>query len=172
MINLIPRYIGLFIFLLIVQVLVLNNIQLSGYVNPYIYILFILVLPFETPAWLILILGFLLGLSVDAFAHTPGMHAAATTLMAFVRPGLLKVMAPRDGYENETTPSITHYGFAWFAKYVAILIAVHHIALFVIEAGRLEGILQTLTKAIISSLFTWVLLVMIHYFFRSSRRKR
>ncbi|MFO7938329.1 MAG: rod shape-determining protein MreD [Bacteroidales bacterium] len=170
MINLIPRYIGLFLFLLLVQVLVLNNIQLSGYLNPYIYILFILVLPFETPAWLILILGFMLGVSVDAFTHTPGMHASATTLMAFIRPGLLKVMAPRDGYENETTPSITHYGFAWFAKYVAILIVVHHIALFMVEAGRIEGIGQTLLKALTSSLFTWVLLVMTHYFFRRRNR--
>ncbi len=172
MINLIPRYIGLFILLLIIQVLVLNNIQLSGYVNPYIYILFILVLPFETPSWLILILGFLLGLSIDAFAHTPGMHAAATTLMAFARPGLLKIMAPRDGYESETTPSITHYGFVWFAKYAALLIVAHHITLFVIEAGRVEGIIRTLGKAFSSSLFTWILLVMVHYFFRGTRRKR
>ena len=67
MINLYVRNIGRFIVLVLFQVLVLNNIQFSGYVNPFMYVLFILLLPFETPRWLLLLSGFLLGLSVDIF---------------------------------------------------------------------------------------------------------
>jgi len=166
MINTLPRYIGMFVVLVLLQVLVLNNIQLSGYINPYVYVLVILLLPFETPPWLLMILGFVLGLSVDVFCHTPGMHASATTLMAFVRSPLLKLMAPRDGYENETFPSITHYGFLWFAKYVGVLVVLHHLTLFIVEAGRVSHMGITLTKAVVSSIFSWILLVLIHYFFR------
>ena len=77
---------GRFFFLVFFQVLILNNIQLGGYINPYFYIYFILLLPFETPRWLLLILSFLLGLTIDVFVNTPGVNAAACVLMAFARP--------------------------------------------------------------------------------------
>ena len=69
-----------FIILVLVQVLVLNNIQFLGYINPYIYILFILSLPVRTPRWASLLLAFVLGLTIDIFANTPGMHASAAEL--------------------------------------------------------------------------------------------
>ena len=72
-----------FILLVLVQVLVLNNIQFLGYIDPYLYILFILVLPVQMPRWFLLILAFALGITIDIFSNTLGMQAFATVFIAF-----------------------------------------------------------------------------------------
>src|SRR6056297_975075 len=113
MIYLLARNIVRFIVLVLIQVLVMDNVLLGGYMNPYFYILFILLMPFETPRWLLLILGFFTGLTIDLFANTIGMHTAATVFMAFIRPAILSTFAPRDGYEPDTFPRIHFYGFSW-----------------------------------------------------------
>src|SRR5688572_9031372 len=92
-----------FLVLLAVQVVVLNNIQFSGFINPFVYIMFIMMLPVRIPKSLLLILAFITGLVVDMFSNTMGMHAAACVFMAYIRPGLLRIMAPRDGYEAESS---------------------------------------------------------------------
>jgi len=103
----ITRNIIRFIVVVIFQVLVMDNVMISGYMVPYIYLLFILLMPFETPRWIVLMAGFALGLGIDLFEHTLGMHTAATVLIAFVRPYFLNLLAPRDGYEPDTFPRIT-----------------------------------------------------------------
>ena len=70
--NEIPKNLIRFVVLVLIQVMILNNIQVSGFINPYMYVLFILLLPFETPNWLLLLLSFFLGLSVDVAAITKG----------------------------------------------------------------------------------------------------
>ncbi|MGI8894022.1 MAG: rod shape-determining protein MreD [Bacteroidia bacterium] len=170
-INLIG-YLIQFVLLVVVQVLIVNNVQLGGFINPFIYILFILTLPFDTPRWLLLLLAFLLGLSVDTFMDTMGMNAAATVFIAFCRPLLLKVMAPRDGYEPETTPSIKDMGFQWFITYSAILVFLHHLVLFLIESGRFNEIFYTLLKVILSFVLSITLIIIIQYLFAGSSRQR
>src|SRR5674536_70033 len=96
MINSILRFGLIFILLVLFQVLLLNNIQFSGYVNPYVYIMFILLLPVEFPSWLLLLLSFATGLIIDFFSGSPGMHTSATVLAGFVRPYVLRIVAPRD----------------------------------------------------------------------------
>ena len=88
MIKLLGRNIIRFAILVLIQILLLNNIQISGHIVPYFYILFILLMPFETPGWMLLFAGFALGLSVDMFGQTLGMHTSATVFMAFLRPYL------------------------------------------------------------------------------------
>ena len=82
----------MFISLVLVQVLVLNYIQFSGYINPYIYVLFVLLLPVSTPRYAVVMLGFFIGLVIDIFSNTAGMHASATTFMAFVRPYVINLI--------------------------------------------------------------------------------
>ena len=170
-INLI-RYLISFALLVTVQVLIVNNVQLGGFINPFIYILFILTLPFDTPGWILLLVAFLLGLSVDMFMDTMGMNAAATVFMAFCRPLLLKVMAPRDGYEPETAPTIRDMGFQWFLTYSAILIFLHHLVLFFIESGRLNEFFFTILKVIVSFILSITLIIIIQYLFTGSSRQR
>ncbi len=164
MIKLFPRYIFRFLVLIFIQVFILSNLQFSGLVNPFVYILFILLLPFEAPRWSLLVLGFIAGLSVDLFFHTPGIHASATVFMAFLRPFVLEYLSPRDGYEPGTFPRVHYYGFLWFLKYAAILILAHHIFLFYIEVFRFTDFFLTLGRVIISWVFSVFFIVSSQYF--------
>ena len=164
MINLWLRNIGRFIFLVLLQVLILDNIQISGFINPYMYVLFILLMPFQTPKWLVLIVGFILGLTMDLFHHTPGMHTSATVFMAFLRPGVLQMIAPRDGYEPNTFPRVFYFGLQWFTQYTVILVFAHHFILFFMEAFSFSGFFLTMGRIILSSIFSILLVILSQYF--------
>ncbi len=158
MISIIPRYIFNFFFFLFLQVIILNKIEFSGYINPYLYVLFILTLPFETPGWLLLILASILGLSIDMFSNTPGMHMAAILVMAYLRGFVLMRISPRDGYEVGTIPTPSFYGFPWFFKYAGVLVVIHHLTYFIIESFSFSNILEILGKTLFSSVFTLVIM--------------
>jgi rod shape-determining protein MreD len=160
MIRELTRNIGNFIFLVLLQVLVLNHIEFSGFVNPYLYVLFIILLPFETPKWLLLLSSFLLGFTIDIFMGTWGINAFASVFMGYLRPYLLKVIAPRDGYEAGTKPNVKFFGFEWFIKYAAILVVAHHFVLLFTEAFKFHHFFSTLLKVILSSIFTMILVVL------------
>jgi rod shape-determining protein MreD len=164
MINSIFRYILIFILLFLAQVLLFNNIQFSGYVNPYIYLIFILLLPFEISSWLLLLLSFFTGLVMDLSSGTPGMHTSATVLAGFVRPYVLRVISPRDGYESGSEPSMLNYGFKWFFIYVLIVVLVHHLALFYLEVFRLADFFITMLRVLLSSLFSVSFILLIEYY--------
>ncbi len=163
MISRILRFGLIFILLILLQVLLFNNIQFSGYVNPYVYIMFILLLPIEIPAWLLLIISFFTGLIIDLFAGTPGMHTSATVLAGFVRPFILRIISPRDGYEPGADPSILIYGFKWFLIYTSIIVIIHHTALFYLEVFRFTDFLRTLLRVLLSSLFSITFIVLLEY---------
>jgi len=156
--NIVKNLLRFFI-LTFVQVAILNNIQISGFVNPYIYVLFILLLPFEIPGWILLILSFILGLSIDVFTNTIGMHASASVFAAFLRPYVLNYFSVRDGYEVGTNPGISDYGFAWFFKYATIIILAHHSFLFFIEVFSFSNFSETLLRIIFSSFFSLTLII-------------
>jgi rod shape-determining protein MreD len=149
-----------FVGLVLLQVLILNNIEISGFINPYFYILFILLLPFETPKWLLLVSAFALGLSIDLFSHTLGMHAFACVLVAYIRPFLLKVIAPREGYDAGTTPGVKYFGLDWFMRYAVIIVFTHHFALFFIETFKFHQFFSTLFRVILSSIFTLIIILL------------
>ncbi len=160
----ITRNIFRFVMVVLFQVLVMDNVMLNGYMVPYVYLLFILLMPFETPRWIVLISGFLLGIGIDLFEHTPGMHTAATVLLAFVRPYILSLLAPRDGYEPETFPRVHFYGFTWFLKYTLLMVLVHHLALFYLEVFQLQNFLSTLSRVILSSILSASTIVLSQFF--------
>ena len=164
MIRILGRNIIRFFVLILVQVLIMDNIDLGGYLNPYFYIIFILLLPFETPRWLLLVLGFALGLSIDLFSNTLGMHAAATVFLAFLRPWIMNIFAPRDGYEADTFPRVFYYGLPWFAGYTAILTFLHHLLLFYLEVFQFQDFFSTLLRVILSTILTTVIVVLSQFF--------
>lgn len=163
MIKILLRNVIRFVVLVLFQVWVLNNIQFSGYINPYLYVLFLLLLPFETPSWLVLVLAFALGLSVDMFSDTLGMHASASLLMAFMRPYILQAISPRDGFEIGTFPRIYYYGFVWFLKYAFILVFMHHLFLFSVEVFKLYNFHLVLWRTVLSTIFSTFLIVLSQY---------
>lgn len=163
MIRLFSRNLVRFLILVVLQILVFNNIQLSGYVNPYLYILFILLLPFETPLWVSTFSGFILGLTIDMFVNTPGLHASASTFIGFMRPYVLRFMAPRDGYETGTFPRVYYYGLSWFFRYALVLTVSHHLVLFSLEAFSFAAVWHVLLRVALSSIFSVVLIVLSQY---------
>jgi rod shape-determining protein MreD len=151
-------YIISFVIIVLIQVVIMNNIQFSGFINPYFYILFIILLPVNTPRYLLLILGFLLGITIDIFSNTPGIHASATVFIAFLRPFILNSYN-LDDQERMMIPSISNIGVKWFINYVAIMIVAHHFFLFFIEVFSFSGFLYTLLRCILSSIFTFVFIL-------------
>ena len=158
-----------FVLLVFLQLFVLNNIQFSGFVNPYLYVLFILLLPFEISGWLMLVLAFILGLVIDVASGAIGYHTIATVFMAYLRFHLLRFIAPRDGYESGMSPTLQSLGFLWFAKYAPILTLAHHLVLFWIESFRFGDLLPATFRALASSIFT-LLLIFIYQFLTMSRK--
>ena len=143
------------------QVLILNNLHLSIYINPYVYLLFILILPFETPGWLVLSLAFFTGLMMDTFLNTLGMHTASLVFTGFIRQYLLRLIAPRDGYETNHTPHYGNMGMIWFILYAGILTLVHHTTLFIIEDFRIDHFFSILFKSILSGIFSLTIMIVV-----------
>lgn len=161
-----------FVMLIGVQVLVLNNVQLSGFINPYLYILFILLLPVKFPKIPALVLGFIAGLVVDMFTNTIGMHAAACVAMTFARSSVLSIFAPRDGYEAEAIPNIKDFGFSWFLVYTSTLVFIYHLVLFYIEEFRFNEFFSTLLRVFLSSLVTLLLILITQFLFGKAKPDR
>lgn len=160
-----------FIILIAVQVLILNHVEISGYINPFLYVLFILMLPVRIPRTFLMLIAFATGLCVDVFSSTAGMHAAACVLMAYFRPAWLKIIAPRDGYDSEAVPSIKRFGFQWFIIYSSVMVLIHHIFLFYIEVFRISEFFTTLTRALLSSIVTLILILITQYLFTKSEER-
>jgi rod shape-determining protein MreD len=151
-------YIVSFIVIVLIQLLLMNNIQFSGFINPYFYILFIILLPINIPKYLLLILGFVLGITIDIFSNTPGIHASATVFIAFLRPFIINSYN-LDDQEKMMIPSLANIGIKWFVKYLVIMIIAHHFFLFFVEVFSFSGILLTLLRCILSSIFTFVFIL-------------
>ncbi len=165
MIKFLLKYFGLFVLLVLLQEFFFSNIQLSGFINPYVYVLFVLMLPMKTPRWILLTTAFLLGLSVDLFADTLGFHAFATTLIAFVRQDVINSFTNRDDFGKGAIPTMASYGLQWFLRYAGAMIVIHHFALFYLEAFTFHGFFFTMFRVIVSSVFTLLIVVLAQYLF-------
>ncbi|RAJ04127.1 rod shape-determining protein MreD [Chitinophaga skermanii] len=155
-----------FILLILVQVCVLNNILIHQLVSPYIYMLFILLLPLNIPRPALQLLGLLLGLTLDMFMDTMGMHAAACVAIAYLRPFIINVLSPQGGYEvTQKTPSITSMGLSQFAIYVTILVAIHNIIYFSIVTFGWANPLYLLLKIVLSTAVSLFLVLLYELLF-------
>jgi len=170
--NIITRNIIRFIVLLLIQVLLLNNIKFNGYLNPYFYILFILLLPKETPKWLLLVSAFLLGFGVDIFMKSFGINAAATVLVAFIRPSLIKYLSTGKDIEPNMQIGIKSFGFRWFFLYSLILIFVHNFVLYFLDIFSFNEILLTFYNILLGTIITLSLVIIIQYLFYNIKMKK
>jgi rod shape-determining protein MreD len=166
------KYIWQFALLCLLQVLIFNNLNLGGYVNPFPYIYFIIILPISIGRVPLLFVGFLLGLTVDVFSNTGGMHAAATTLIAYYRPLYLKARSPREGYEITALPHLSTFGFAWFLPYAFLLVVIHHSVLFYVEIFRFTEFFHTLLKVILSSALTMFFVILAEFLLSNTDKRR
>lgn len=157
----------LFLLYLTLQILLARNIVLFDYGFCFLYIACILLLPNETSLTWLLIIAFLTGVVVDTFYNTLGMHAAATVLMAYVRPLVVRSQIDLPGGESRIEFSLQELGTGMFFRYVLVMALIHHSALFLIEANSLTLLVPSLIKIAASTLLTTVSIVLIQFFTRN-----
>jgi rod shape-determining protein MreD len=143
----------------LLQVLLLNEIELFAFINPYVYPLIILILPADTQRLKILLLAFFLGWGVDIFEGSGGIHAFATTTIGFIRPALLRLVATQGGLEFEKL-SLKSMGIRRFSVYVLSTLFIHHYLLFAMDGFSLRGLIVTIPEAAYTSLFSLVVILM------------
>ena len=150
--------------LVLLQVLVMNNIHLFGIITPFIYIYAILKLPVDMSRSSVIVISFVLGLIIDIFSNTFGMHAAACSFIGFVRMPLLERFVDLKEMPEGSIPSYKSFGFAKFMRYAVIMVIFHHIFLFVVEAFSFFQPLMMMTRMLSSIILTTLLVFVIETF--------
>jgi hypothetical protein len=157
-----------FILLLAAQILIFNNINFLGYINPYPYMLFIILYPVNGNKYGLLAASFFLGIIMDMFCNSGGVHAASCLLLAYYRPYIFKFSFGLS-YEYQTVrlnDVLTPERFS----FILIAVVIHHFALFLLEVFRLNFLLEILLKTFLSTLFTIVLCIIIIYIIKPNKR--
>ena len=161
-----------FILFVFVQVFILNEVPpLHQFIIPYVYFLFILWLPFSINRFLLLIIAFVLGLLIDYFSGTIGLHAAPCVLIAYLRPFLLNLLIPQDTTEQSyNEPSIKSMGWAPYGLYIGLLTFIHHVLLVLIEWMQFGNFGYFFGKVVATTLVSFLLIFITEMlFFRKSR---
>ncbi len=161
-----------FIALILIQVLLLNKINFYGFLNPYIYILFILLLPFETAGWLLLMLSFVTGLTVDIFSGTLGLHTASSVFLGFMRPIIIKFVGEKPEYDITTQPKLQQMGLKWFIAYALLMTFAHHLFLNLLDVFSFAELWQTMLRVVVSTLFTFLFIMFYEYIFAPAKEKK
>lgn len=161
-----------FVLFILVQYYVLFQIRpLHQFVVPYIYFLYVLWLPFSMGRMSLLLVSFLFGLTLDYFTQTPGLHAAACTMIAYLRGFVVNILIPQEGAEqNYKSPSPVSMGWAPYAVYVLVLTLLHHIYLVFLEWLQFGSFLFFLGKVVATSGISLMLILITELlFFRKEK---
>jgi rod shape-determining protein MreD len=162
------KQILIFLGLVFFQVLVLNNINISGLVNPYVYFLAILLLPIEISGWLLLLISFGLGITIDLFSGTPGMHSFATVTLGYLRPGIISLISQK-GQDLGKLPNLKNRGLSWMLLYFILAVSVHHLVYFTIEAWSAAVFGLVVLRILASTVVSIFIMVLFLYAFKSSK---
>ena len=169
--NLFVKNIIRFIILILVQVLVFNNMNLGGYLHPYIYVLFIMLLPVNINRSLLLILAFFTGLTVDYFAGTLGLNASASVFLAYLRPGVIRLFFGKQEFSTGEEIRLTSVGVFGFLKYSIVLVFMHQLLLYYLEILSFRNFFFTFNKVLLSTLLSTVIIIIVMMLFTKRRKK-
>ncbi|GGZ21617.1 hypothetical protein GCM10007049_12930 [Echinicola pacifica] len=161
---------GAFILYFLIQVLILKNLVVFGMGFCLLYVVFILLLPIELSAIPTMIIAFLMGFGLDIFYDSMGLHTASAVMLAFFRSPWLKVITPTGGYDPNTPPTLLNMGMGWFLVYSLPLILLHHLTFFFIDNMGTFLYLPMIYKILASTLFTFVIGVIVQVLFYKKRR--
>jgi len=156
------KYLGLLPFYVLLQVLVLNEVLFSAYINPFLYVLLIISLPLKTPKWFLLVYAFLLGFSIDIFSGSLGFHSTATVLIAFVKPFISKITIPHNILGDSDEITLKKVGPKSFITFSLFLILIHNSCLFMTE--HLSINLALFGKVLASSVSTLIIVLITQLF--------
>ncbi len=163
-------HIILFFVYVLVQVMLLKELVLFDSAFCFLYVAFILLLPFELSAIMTIVIGFFTGFTIDIFYDSMGLHAFAMVLMSYLRNYWLPVITPQGGYDAGNSPTIGANGVQWFLVYSIPLVFIHHFVLFFLEASGFEMFWYTMLKIISSMFFTMIVIIFLQ--FLSPQRRR
>lgn len=170
--QLVVKNIIRFILLVLLQVLVLDNVQFHGFIIPYVYVMFILLLPFQINKSWLLILAFVMGITIDFFGNTLGLHAGALVFMAFVRPGVLRFYFPRLEADPNDEPGIRKLGFWGFLRYAFTLILLEQIVLTFLELFSFRHFFTYLYQAGLNAITTTAAIIILDLLFVKRQKRR
>lgn len=157
-----------FVILLAIQILIFNNINLFGYINPYPYLLFILLYPVNGNRSVLLLSSFAIGLLLDMFLNSGGVHASASLILAFVRPSLFKFSFGLS-YEYQTV-KIADKLSPERITFLFLAVIIHHFVLFLLEYYRFSLIVDIFIRSLSTALFTLLFCMLIIYLIKPSKR--
>ena len=156
------KYIGIFILLLFLQVLLLDNLHWLGLIHPFVYLWAILLLPIELPRWAQMLIGTAIGMVMDLFSHAPGIHMAGCVMAAYLRP-LLAANYVQDVERMKGAITIDAIGVGNYFRMLAVLVVVHHAVVFMLEAFTFHHFGYTLLQILLSSAFSYAFILMFEY---------
>jgi hypothetical protein len=160
----------LFVAYLLMQVVVLKNAVFFHTAFCFLYIGYLLRLPVETNHMALMVIAFTMGLLVDMFYDSLGLHTLACVLIMYLRPYWLSLLTPQGGYDSGALPGIRQFSLQWFLVYATPLVVIHHSVLFFTEAGGFDYFWITISKVGASTVYTLLLLVMVDGFFTGRKR--
>jgi len=160
----------LFFLYVLVQALVLRNLVLFNSAFCFLYIAFILLLPIELNSLILMVIGFVIGFTIDIFYDSMGLHALATVLVAYLRNYWLTTITPQGGYDSSSSTSLMVNGLQWFLVYTLPMVFIHHLVLFFVEASGFTLFWYTMLKVVGSLLFTMSVIILLQYLSPQRRR--
>lgn len=165
----IPNIIRIF-FIFFLQILIFKQIRFPigdiGTAQFIIYPLTILLLPINTPRVILLILAFIIGISIDVFYDSLGVHSATLILTAYLRNIIIALFKPYEGYNINDVPTVSNMGFSWFFIYSSILFFIHVFTYFSIEAFSFVFFFEIFINTIFSFFISFLLIIIYQFIFR------
>lgn len=147
-------YLALFVVTVLLQIFLFDNLSVSVYLNPLIYVAFIILLPLDTPPAVLLGAGLVTGVVMDASMGAAGINTVATLPIAFLRPAFMNLLCGRENVREGGIPSPERLGRRKFIDYLVLMVLVHHTIFFLLEALSWSHLLQTSIRIVVSSLVT------------------
>ena len=157
-----------FVLLLAVQIIIFNNMNFLGYISPFPYVLFIILYPVNGNKSGLLLASFLLGLIMDMFSNSGGIHTTACILLAYFRPYIFKFSFGLS-YEYQTVKLndvLTPERFS----FIFMSVVIHHFVLFILEAFQFSFILDILLRTLLSTIFTILICIITIYLIKPNKR--
>ncbi len=153
-----------FFLIVLIQVLILKQINIGWggyhYIHLFIYPVFILLMPLKTKRFILLLIAFFVGIVIDMFYDSPGLHTSALIFLAYIRRYVLKFLEPVEGYNIDATPTIKTFGLDWFLIYSTVLVFFNILWYFSMEAFSFQYISNIMLKTIFSFIFSEILILL------------